>query len=85
MTTPMCEEWESAQDDGKVAYRTDMLAAAAVCAMAATPGQLPDAFLKARWETPVPAGEQRYFDGMLYLMSMMHLGGAFRVIDQAQP
>jgi oligosaccharide reducing-end xylanase len=29
----------------------------------------------------VPSGEQRYFDGMLYLMSMMHLGGEFRVID----
>jgi hypothetical protein len=34
-----------------------------------------------RCDTPVPAGEQRYFDGMLYLMSMMHLAGEFRVID----
>jgi oligosaccharide reducing-end xylanase len=30
---------------------------------------------------PVPSGEQRYFDGMLYLMSMMHLSGEFRVIE----
>jgi oligosaccharide reducing-end xylanase len=28
----------------------------------------------------MPAGEQRYFDGMLYLMSMMHLAGEFRII-----
>jgi len=62
-------------------HSTGMLAAAAVGGLAATPGQVPDAFLKALWNTPVPAGEQRYFDGMLYLMSMMHLGGEFRIID----
>ncbi|QJD99337.1 glycoside hydrolase [Massilia forsythiae] len=66
-------------------HSTGMLAAAAVGALAATPGPVPDAFLKALWETPVPAGEQRYFDGMLYLMSMMHLGGEFRIIDRPDP
>jgi oligosaccharide reducing-end xylanase len=30
---------------------------------------------------PTPAGEQRYFDGMVYLMSMMHLSGEFRIIQ----
>jgi oligosaccharide reducing-end xylanase len=58
-----------------------MLAAAAVGSLAATPGQVSDDFLHALWDTPVPSGEQRYFDGMLYLMSMMHLAGEFRVID----
>jgi oligosaccharide reducing-end xylanase len=29
---------------------------------------------------PMPNGEQRYFDGMLYLMSMMHAGGEFRIV-----
>ncbi len=74
--------------DGKpmsTRHSTGMLAAAAVGGLAATPGQVPDAFLKALWDTPVPAGEQRYFDGMLYLMSMMHLGGEFRIIDRPQP
>jgi len=32
------------------------------------------------WDTPVPTGEQRYFDGMLYLMSMMHIAGDFRIL-----
>jgi oligosaccharide reducing-end xylanase len=44
-----------------------------------------DAFLTTLWDTPVPAGEQRYFDGMVYLMSMMHLGGEFRVIAPQRP
>jgi oligosaccharide reducing-end xylanase len=66
-------------------HSTGMLAAAAVGALAATPGQVPDLFLKELWDTPVPAGEQRYFDGLLYLMSMMHLGGEFRIIEPRKP
>ncbi len=58
-----------------------MVAAAAVGSLAAAPGAVPDAFVQELWDMPVPAGEQRYFDGMLYLMSMMHLGGQFRVIQ----
>ncbi len=58
-----------------------MVAAAAVGSLAAAPGDTSNAFLQELWEMPVPSGEQRYFDGMLYLMSMMHLGGEFRVIE----
>lgn len=61
-------------------HSTGMLAGAAVGALAATPGRVGDAFLRELWNTPMPAGEQRYFDGMLYLMSMMHLAGEFRII-----
>jgi oligosaccharide reducing-end xylanase len=63
-------------------HSTGMLAAAAVGGLAAAPGPTSDAFLRTFWNTPVPAGEQRYFDGMLYLMSMMHLAGEFRIIGR---
>ena len=69
--------------DGKPAserHSVGMVAAAAVGSLAATPGEVSTAFLEELWQTPMPAGEQRYFDGMLYLMSMMHLSGEFRVI-----
>ena len=66
-------------------HSTGMLATAAVGSLAATPGRISNAFLQALWETPVPAGEQRYFDGMLYLMSMMHLSGEFRIIETGEP
>jgi oligosaccharide reducing-end xylanase len=59
-----------------------MVAAAAVGSLAATPGENSKTFLQELWDMPVPAGEQRYFDGMLYLMSMMHLSGEFRVIER---
>ena len=46
---------------------------------AATPGPTSKAFVDALWNTPTPYGEQRYYDGMLYLMSLMHLSGNFKI------
>jgi oligosaccharide reducing-end xylanase len=60
-------------------HSVGMLAAAAVGSQAATPGDTSKALVDALWNTPVPSGEQRYFDGMLYLMSMMHCSGNFRI------
>jgi oligosaccharide reducing-end xylanase len=57
-----------------------MVAAAAAGSLAAPPGPDSKAFLQELWNMPVPSGEQRYFDGMLYLMNMMHCAGEFRVI-----
>jgi oligosaccharide reducing-end xylanase len=28
---------------------------------------------------PIPSRQNRYYDGMLYLMSLMHLSGEFRI------
>lgn len=36
------------------------------------------AFLHALWDRPVPAGRHRYYDGMLYLMALLHASGRFR-------
>jgi oligosaccharide reducing-end xylanase len=71
--------------DGKplsTRHSPGMAAAAAVGSLAATPGPDSKAFLRELWDMPVPAGEQRYFDGMLYLMSMMHCAGEFRIIGR---
>jgi oligosaccharide reducing-end xylanase len=62
-----------------------MVAAAAVGSLAATPGTASKAFLQELWNMPVPSGEQRYYDGMLYLMSLMHLSGEFRIIEPREP
>jgi oligosaccharide reducing-end xylanase len=74
--------------DGKplsTRHSTGMLATIAVGGLAATPGAISKAFVDELWNTPVPSGEQRYYDGMLYLMSMMHLSGNFRIIEQPGP
>jgi oligosaccharide reducing-end xylanase len=67
--------------DGKeIAKRhsTGLVSTNAVASLATTDPRAKD-FVERLWKTPVPAGEQRYFDGMLYLMSMMHLSGEFRI------
>jgi oligosaccharide reducing-end xylanase len=58
---------------------TGMLATTAVGSLAATPGPIANAFVDALWNAPIPSGEQRYYDGMLYLMSLMHCSGNFRI------
>jgi len=36
-------------------------------------------FVNAFWETPIPDGIERYYDGLLYLMGMLHCAGEFRI------
>ena len=51
----------------------------AVAGLAATDKERARRFTEALWKTPIPSGQNRYYDGMLYLMSLMHLGGEFRI------
>ena len=57
-----------------------MVATTAVGSLAATDGPRRRRLWMRCGMTPVPSGEQRYYDGMLYLMSMMHASGEFRII-----
>jgi oligosaccharide reducing-end xylanase len=62
-------------------HSTGMVAATTVGGLAATRGANEKAFVEELWRTPIPAGEQRYFDGMLYLMSLLHCSGEFRIVE----
>jgi len=57
-----------------------LVAMNAVASLAATNPRRKQ-FVEALWDTPVPHGHYRYYDGLLYLMGMMHCGGEFRVIQ----
>ena len=68
--------------DGKplsTRHSVGMIATNAVGSLAATDGPAARAFVDEFWNTPIPSGEQRYFDGMLYMMSLLHVSGEFRV------
>jgi oligosaccharide reducing-end xylanase len=60
-------------------HSTGMVATTAVASLAATPTPQSQAFVQQLWNTPVPSGEQRYYDGLLYMMSLLHLSGQFRI------
>ena len=34
--------------------------------------------VQALWETPVPRGTWRYYDGLLYLQALLHVSGNFQ-------
>jgi oligosaccharide reducing-end xylanase len=38
-------------------------------------------FVTELWNSPVPHGLYRYYDGMLYLMALLHVSGEFRIYD----
>jgi len=61
---------DSSQQSGLVAMN-------AVASLAATG---PDAgkFVQALWQLPVPKGHYRYYDGMLYMLALLHVSGQFQ-------
>ncbi len=70
--------------DGKplsTRHSSGMVAIAAVGSLTLPPGPIANAFVDALWNMPIPSGEQRYYDGMLYLMSLMHCSGNFKIIE----
>jgi oligosaccharide reducing-end xylanase len=36
-------------------------------------------FVEALWDMPVPDGIERYYDGLLYMMALLHCSGKFRI------
>jgi oligosaccharide reducing-end xylanase len=56
-----------------------LVAVNAETSLAATdPGRSKE-FVEALWDTPVPDGLERYYEGLLYLMGLLHCSGEFRI------
>ncbi|MBG0858992.1 MAG: glycoside hydrolase [Bacteroidales bacterium] len=68
--------------DGKLlnkGHAKGLVATNAVVSLAATHTRARD-FVEALWNTPVPSAfNERYYDGLLYLMGMLHCSGEFRI------
>jgi len=59
-------------------HSTGLLATTAVASLAATK-PVKDKFVEELWDAPIPSGHERYYDGMLYLMGLMHASGSYRI------
>jgi endo-1,4-beta-D-glucanase Y len=59
-------------------HSTGLVAMNAVASLAATEPRARQ-FVDALWNLPVPSGRYRYYDGMLYLLAMLHCSGEFRI------
>jgi len=60
-------------------HASGLVATNAVTGLAATrPGS--KAFVEALWNSPIPQQwVERYYDGLLYIMSLLHCGGRYRI------
>jgi oligosaccharide reducing-end xylanase len=54
-----------------------LVAENAVASLAATNSRAKN-FVEALWNTPTPDGLERYYEGLLYLMALLHCSGEFR-------
>jgi len=59
-------------------HSTGLVSMAAVAALAADPAK-GKPFVQALWDTPIPSGKWRYYDGMLYMLGLLHVSGNFRI------
>jgi oligosaccharide reducing-end xylanase len=55
-----------------------LVAVNAVASLAATNPRSRQ-FVQALWDTPVPNGLERYYEGLLYMMALLHCSGEFRI------
>jgi len=59
-------------------HSTGLVSMAAVAALAAD-RETGEPFVQALWDTKIPSGQWRYYDGMLYILSMLHVSGNFKI------
>lgn len=56
-----------------------LVAVNAVASLAATNPARAKRFVEELWNTPTPDGLERYYEGLLYMMSLLHCSGEFRI------
>ena len=61
-------------------HNPGLVAMNAVAALASTNDNRKE-FVEELWNTPIPNGAGRYYDGMLYMLAMLHVSGNFRIYD----
>lgn len=59
-------------------HSTGLVSMAAVAGLAADP-EKGKPFVQALWDAQIPSGKWRYYDGMLYMLGMLHVSGNFRI------
>lgn len=55
-----------------------LVAMNAVAGLAATTDKAPE-FVRALWDASPPTGRWRYYDGLLYMLALLHVSGNFRI------
>jgi oligosaccharide reducing-end xylanase len=59
-------------------HSTGLVAMNAVASLAATNKPLREKYVQELWNLSTPSGKWRYYDGMLYIMALLHCSGNFK-------
>jgi oligosaccharide reducing-end xylanase len=59
-------------------HSTGLVSMAAVAALAAD-REKGEPFVQALWDAQIPSGQWRYYDGMLYILGILHVSGNFKI------
>ncbi|MEJ2513147.1 MAG: glycosyl hydrolase family 8 [Anaerolineales bacterium] len=62
-------------------HSTGLVSMAATAALAAD-RRYGEPFVQELWDTQIPSGKWRYYDGMLYMLGMLHVSGNFKIYTQ---
>ncbi len=65
-------------------YSPGLPAMAAVGALAAN-NDAAKLFVQRLWDMPIPAGEKRYYDGLLYFLALLQTGGRYQIHGPRTP
>ena len=57
-----------------------LVAVNADASLAATNEARAKEFVEALWNTPTPDGRERYYEGLLYMMALLHCSGEFQIL-----
>jgi oligosaccharide reducing-end xylanase len=60
-------------------HSTGLVACNAVASLAVSNTALTTPFVQEFWNIGIPTGQYRYYDGMLYMLAMLHVSGNFRI------
>jgi oligosaccharide reducing-end xylanase len=61
------------------AHSIGLVGTNAVASLAAKDAERSKKFVEALWNAEIPTGPERYYDGALYLFSLLHCSGEFRI------
>lgn len=61
-------------------HTTSLVSMNAVAALAAN-NKIRKEFIEEFWNTPIPSGLYRYYDGMLYMLGLLEVSGNFRIYE----
>ena len=76
-------DWNGTNANGE--HSTGLVACNAVASLASTNTALSTPFVQEFWNTGIPSGTYRYYDGMLYMLAMLNCSGNFKVWKPACP